>query len=149
MPRYWLIAPVRAQPLELFDKVWQFDLANNVISIGWKRLGDVSKMNREQLSESVASTYTDNTPATSARLANMIWNFYHEIGLGDFVIARRGRKTLAGVGKVSQAASYAPEKKPRYRSFPFLRGLMAGTAARQSFSRNRFPNANARRAFGG
>ena len=33
MPRYWLIAPVRAQPPELFDKVWQFDLANNVISI--------------------------------------------------------------------------------------------------------------------
>ena len=120
MPRYWLIAPVRAQPPELFDKVWQFDLANNVISIGWKRLGDVSKMNREQLSESVASTYTDNTPATSARLANMIWNFYHEIGLGDFVIARRGRKTLAGVGKVSQAASYAPEKNPAIDHSHFL-----------------------------
>ena len=33
MPRYWVIAPVDSKPPELFDKVWQFDLANNRISI--------------------------------------------------------------------------------------------------------------------
>ena len=120
MPRYWLIAPFKSKPPELFDKVWQFDLANNVISIGWTRLGDVSKMSREQLSESVASTYNDNPPQTKTRLTNMIWDFYHEIGPGDFVIARRGRKTLAGVGKVSQSASYAPEKNPAIDHLHFL-----------------------------
>ncbi len=120
MPRYWLIAPFKSKPPELFDKVWQFDLANNVISIGWTRLGDVSRMSREQLSESVASTYNDNPPQTKTRLTNMIWDFYHEIGPGDFVIARRGRKTLAGVGKVSQSASYAPEKNPAINHLHFL-----------------------------
>jgi hypothetical protein len=44
MTRYWVIAPLEAKPPELFDKAWQFDLANNVISIGWSGLGDVSKM---------------------------------------------------------------------------------------------------------
>ena len=50
----------------------------------------------------------------------MIWAFYHEIGPGDFVIARRGRKTLVAVGKVSQAAFYAPGKNPNNNHPNFL-----------------------------
>ena len=50
----------------------------------------------------------------------MIWAFYHEIGPGDFVIARRGRKTLAAVGKVSQSAFYAPGKNPAHDYPNFL-----------------------------
>lgn len=40
MPRYWVIAPVESKPPELFDKVWQFDLANHLITIGWTEPGD-------------------------------------------------------------------------------------------------------------
>ncbi len=120
MPRYWIIAPVESKPPELFDKVWQFDIANNLISIGWKELGDVSKMSREELSEAVASTYVDKPPATKALYTNMIWAFYHEISPGDFIIARRGRKTLAGVGKVSRSAFYAPGKSPVHGHPNFL-----------------------------
>ncbi len=108
MPRYWVIAPVESKPPELFDRVWQFDIANNLISIGWEELGDVSTMSREELSQAVALTYKDKPPATKALIANMIWAFYHEIGPGDFIIARRGRKILAGVGRVSRSAFYAP-----------------------------------------
>jgi hypothetical protein len=31
MPRYWVMAPVESKPPELFDKVWQFDLANDLM----------------------------------------------------------------------------------------------------------------------
>jgi hypothetical protein len=75
MPRYWIIAPVESKPPELFDKVWQFDLANNLISIGWEELGDVSKMSREELSVAVASTCPDKPPATKGLYANMLWAF--------------------------------------------------------------------------
>lgn len=51
MTRYWVIAPVESKPRELFDQVWEFDLANNVISIGWAQLGDVSVMAQEELSQ--------------------------------------------------------------------------------------------------
>jgi restriction system protein len=121
MPRYWVIAPVRSKPPELFDKVWQFDLANDVISIGWKRLGDVSKMNREELSEAVASGYTETRPATKTLYANMMWKFYHEIAPGDFLIARKGRKTLAAVGKVIQSAFYAPGTNPAHDHANYLK----------------------------
>ena len=119
-PRYWVIAPKESQIPEQFDKVWQFDLANSLISIGWEELGDVSKMSREELYAAVASLYPDKPPATKSLIANMIWAFYHEISPGDFVIARRGRKTLAAVGKVSQSAFYAPGKSPLHPHANFL-----------------------------
>ena len=112
MARYWVIAPVESKPPDLFDKVWEFDLANNLISIGWEQLGDVSIMSRQELSEAVASAYPSSPPQTKGLYTNMIWAFYHEIGPGDFVIARRGRKTLAAVGKVNRLAFYAPGKSP-------------------------------------
>ena len=64
MPRYWVIAPVESKPPELFDKVWQFDVDNNLISIGWSQLGDVSKMNRDTLYDAIAATYPEKPPAT-------------------------------------------------------------------------------------
>ncbi len=72
MPRYWVIAPVESKPPELFDKVWQFDLANNVISIGWSELGDVSKLSREELQRAVALKYPDKPPQTHGLYANML-----------------------------------------------------------------------------
>ena len=66
MPRYWVIAPFESKAPETFDKVWQFDLANNLISIGWKELGDVSRMSREELSEAIARVYPDKPPQTKA-----------------------------------------------------------------------------------
>ncbi len=46
----------------------------------------------------------------------MLWTFYHEIAIGDYVIARRGRKTLAAVGKVMNPAVYMPGKNPHLAS---------------------------------
>jgi restriction system protein len=112
MPRCWVIAPFESENRETFDKVWQFDVGNNLISIGWSQVGDVSKMSAEELSNAVASTYPDKPLATKALYRNMLWNFYHEIAPGDFVIARRGRKILAAVGQVIQSAAYSPGKSP-------------------------------------
>lgn len=112
MLRYWIIAPIEARPEDKFDKVWQFDLANDVISIGWSELGDVSAMSKHQLSDAVAAEYPDRPPGTKGLITNMIWDFYHEISLGDVVIARRGLKTIAGVGKVIGPAKYLPDNNP-------------------------------------
>jgi restriction system protein len=121
MPRYWVIAPVESKPPELFDKVWQFDIANNLISIGWNQLGDVSQLSREELFAAVALTYPDKPQQTKGLYANMLWAFYHEIRPGDFVIARRGRKTLAAVGNVGESAFYAPGKNPAHKHPSFLK----------------------------
>jgi restriction system protein len=120
MPRYWVIAPFESSPSDVFDRVWQFDLTNNLISIAWSRLGDLSQANRHQIGEAVAQNYADKPRATQALYANMLWNFYHGINPGDIVIARRGRKSLAAVGKVAQRAFFQPNKNPYATHSSFL-----------------------------
>jgi restriction system protein len=112
MPRYWVIAPVESKPPRLFDKVWEFDRDHNLISIGWSKLGDVSKMSREELVAAVASTYPEKPAGTRGLYVNMLRAFYDDISPGDFVIARRGRRTLVAVGEVIKPAIYAPGKSP-------------------------------------
>ena len=120
MPRYWVMAPIEAHPPEAFEKVWQFDLANNVISLGFNQLGDVSKMNREELAATVAAKYPEKPRATQSLIANMFWAFYREMSPGDFVIARRGRKILAGIGRVAGQGIYSPGRSPVHGHGSFL-----------------------------
>jgi restriction system protein len=100
--------------------VWQFDLANRLISIGWSQLGDISQLSRQELEQAVASNYQERPPQTKSLITNMLWNFYHEISLGDVIIARRGRSSLAGVGTVSQLAFYANQRNPNIDHSHFL-----------------------------
>jgi endonuclease NucS-like protein len=119
MPRYWVIAPYENQ--EIFDKVWQFDLENNAISIGnWGAAGDVSKMERDEIEKAVAGAQPNRPPSTKALIANMIWRFYREIAVGDFIIARKGLKILAGVGRVTARAEYIPGKNATIEHPNFL-----------------------------
>ncbi len=112
MQRNWVIAPVESKKPELFDRVWQFDLENGLISIGWSELGDVSQLSREELAKVVADAYREKPLHTQGLFANMLWNFFHEIKPGNYIVARRGRMKLAGVGEVSASAFYSPGKNP-------------------------------------
>lgn len=102
MIHYWVIAPYAN--VEVWEEVWQFDLANEVISIGWNELGDFSSLAESELRAAIQKAY-GNT-----QIFNMLWNFYHNIREGDIVIARKGRKKIARVGTVIKPAYYNPDK---------------------------------------
>ncbi len=104
MTRYWVIAPFDSTKPKVWDRVWQFDLTNEVISIGWKELGDFSSLSESELKAAVQQTYGHTS------VLNMLWDFYHSTHVGDIVIARRGRKTIAGVGTVTRPAYYSHAK---------------------------------------
>jgi len=106
MARYWAIAPYEAKNSDFYNKIWEFDKTNNTISVGWGELGDISKMDRITLTNKIAEKWP------GSRGAKMIWAFYHEIKLGDIILARRGRKTLVSVGKVTKEAYYELGKNP-------------------------------------
>jgi restriction system protein len=120
MPRYWIIAPMDSNPADVFEATWQFDLSNDVISIGWEGLGDISSMSRDKLSQCVAAAFPDKPLGTKTLFTNMLWTFYHVIAPGDTIIARRGRKAIAGVGTVTKAAVYAPKRNPAIQHASFL-----------------------------
>ena len=97
MPRYWVIAPVESKPPQLFDRVWEFDLANNIISIGWNQLGDISQLSKEALAAKIANALPEKPTHTKSLITNMNWSFFHEIAPGDIIIARRGRKNMLSI----------------------------------------------------
>jgi len=80
----------------------------------------VTAMTRDELAEAVASTYTAKPSQTKGLYTNMLWAFYHDMQPGDFVLARRGRKTLAGVGKIKGPAVYAPGRNNHVAHRGFL-----------------------------
>jgi hypothetical protein len=104
--RYWVIAPYSAEDPETYDRVWEFDLANNLISIGWSALGDIASLDEQKLRAAIDAAYPDPETTAQGRASyfGMLWNFYHEIKPGDIVIARCGRKRIAGVGTVIRKA---------------------------------------------
>lgn len=129
----WAIAPFEARDGQAFDDVWAFDLANNVVSIGWHELGDISGLARSDLLSKVISTYTKVPLATQTLFANMLWTFCHEIKVGDTVVARRGRKALVGIGRVTGPASYSPGRNPTTTHPHFLPVQWDSSSAPASF----------------
>lgn len=106
MTRYWVIAPYHSEQKHVFEQVWQYDLENGVIAIGWRLLGEVAHLSEDQLKARHKEVYGDKGLTSTV---NTVWRFYHEIEPGDIVIARRGRKTIAAVGTVTAGAFYSEE----------------------------------------
>lgn len=104
MTKYWVIAPFDSTIRDIWERVWQFDLTHNVISIGWRELGDISAFGEEELRTFIEQKY-GNT-----RSFNMLWDFYHSVKEGDIVIARKGRKKIAGIGTVTKSAYFDKDK---------------------------------------
>jgi restriction system protein len=105
-----VIAPYHADQPEDWQRVWDFDLQNGIISIGWRELGDVSKLSKQELSAAIQDAYPDKPANIQSLYTNMIWSFYHEVKPGDVIIARKGIKCLAAVGDVKEPAYYDSSK---------------------------------------
>jgi len=118
MAGHWIIAPYETG--SNFENVWQFDLAEGLISIGFSELGDASGMTKEQLLAKVAATYPEKPAQTKSLYTNMVWKFFHEIVPGDVVIARKGRMNLAGVGEVNGRPFFSPNRNPHTGHSNFL-----------------------------
>lgn len=117
--RYWVMAPVEATPAKRFDEVWQFDIANNCISIGWHKLDKFLGMSWQELFDAIAEKYRGER--SPKRGADILSNFL-QMKSGDWVIVRRGIKVIMAVGKVTESAEYMPNKKnPAINHKHFLR----------------------------
>ena len=67
-------------------------------------------MNKEQLFEKYKETYpTTTNKGNITRDFNTIWNFIHEINIGDIVVARKGTREIIGYGTVTGPAYFDVE----------------------------------------
>lgn len=128
LPRYWVIAPFDVRQPEYWERIWASDLGNNVISIGWAEVGDVLGLDRDGLRAAVDAAYPADPPAVRGLFTRMLWDFCHEIGPGDIVIARRGTRRIAAIGVVTRSAYYDTEHDqtlfpPGHGGHPFHIGV--------------------------
>ncbi len=102
MKRYWVIAPYDSTKSDLFDHAWRYDLENGTIAVGWRSMGDITGLSREEFKRRYDDTHGKNT----RQFEGGFWRFHHEIRIGDRIIARRGLKRIIGVGEVTGTAFY-------------------------------------------
>jgi restriction system protein len=104
MTRYWVISPYDLTKTNVWQRAWEYDLQNGTIAIGWRELGDVSRMDKSELRVKFSQVYPEGKATT--RDCNTIWRFYHEIAPDDVIVARRGTKKVVGIGFVTGRAFY-------------------------------------------
>lgn len=92
-PNYWAIG---AGEGGTFWESWQ---AQGIMSIGWKKLGDLRQYNNDQLlRQTLKQHYGGDTTHNNDALA--CWQFCQEIQPGDYVVVKIGRRKILGVGQV-------------------------------------------------
>ena len=105
--RYWVIAPYDSKKPETFQRAWSYDLAHGTIAVGWKELVDIGQLTKDEITLRYTETYPHITNKGSiTRDVNTLWNFLHEISVGDAIIARKGTKKALGRGVVKGAPFY-------------------------------------------
>ncbi|KQC11931.1 MAG: hypothetical protein APR63_11995 [Desulfuromonas sp. SDB] len=115
---YWLIAPGEGA------RLWEECLQENIISLGWDELGDISGCkNKEDFTQKFLEIYPDRTNANNDIAA--LYDFNHKMKPGDFVFAKRGRKEILGYGEVLSDASY-DDQKESYKNIRKVKWLNKG-----------------------
>lgn len=69
----------------------------------------------------------------------MLWAFYHEMQPGDYVIARRGRKTRAVIGRITGPAVFSPGSNQHVEHPGFLDVAWQAEPLNKSFPSIVFP----------
>jgi 5-methylcytosine-specific restriction enzyme B len=110
--KYWIIAPYNSQEKQIFDKVWNFDIENSCIAVGWSNLGNIfrTSMNEEEYNSKYNNLFAPKSKRISTYDRKSFWQFWHDISVGDMVIARKGLKTIIGIGEVKNKAYYDENK---------------------------------------
>ena len=90
---YWTFSPG-----EKASK-WHLCVDRGIMCLGWDALGDLSQYaSREDMRAEIKKQYPTDGNAKNDSLA--VWQFSHEMKIGDVVFAKNGRDTIIGRGIV-------------------------------------------------
>jgi len=107
MRRYWVIAPYDSTKPNVFETAWAYDVSHKTIAVGWRELVDIGSLSREEIEKQYREKYPQTTNKGSiTRDVNTLWNFLHEVSIGDVIIARKGTKKIVGYGNVTGKPYY-------------------------------------------
>jgi len=100
-PSFWKIAPGRN------GIGWPEWRNNNIVSIGWPELGDISKMTKEAFAQRADDCEKAHDGYKKAGMMQ-VWTFRH-IKPGDRIIANAGQFKILGIGTVTEGYRFSPD----------------------------------------
>lgn len=85
-------------------------LQDQVIAIGWKEMGDLSKIesSRETFKEKYSTIYSDAKKGSIANGAGMLYRFVNEVQIGDYVVFPSKIDRQINIGTVESDYVYNP-----------------------------------------
>lgn len=104
--------------MEIEKRVWGIHtrddllfLNNNVIAIGWSKLGDLSKIapDREAFREKMTSIYPDSKKQAIATNTGQVYRFVHEIQIGDYVVFPSKIDRMINIGIVDGGYTHSTD----------------------------------------
>ncbi len=103
---------------------WPQWLADGLMTIGWDDVGDLRQYpDREAVRQALLRVYPGDSNKGNDSLA--CWEFSREVQPGDFVIAKIGRRTILGIGRVTGSYTYRPDRAEFHHVHP-VDWLLAG-----------------------
>ena len=118
MSTIWVIAPFDYEEPEKWQEVWESNLREGFISIGWADLGNVSKLSETEIYNAHRKACPKAKPKGASSDAKVLVKFWNDIEIGQTVVARRGRKCIAAMGTVVSKPYYSTSKtKKVFRPF--------------------------------
>ena len=98
----WAIAPGEGA------RLWTEFLETGIAAIGWDGLGDLAEYKRR---EDVHAALIANGAGENPTMQSLaVWEFVHEVAVGDIVVAKRGRRAILGWGTVTGDYVHDPER---------------------------------------
>jgi restriction system protein len=93
-----------------------FFLKENVVAIGWHKIGDLGKLqpNREAFRDAVAAAYPEKKPGSIPVNTGQLYRFVHEMSVGDLVVYPSKHDRQIHIGRVEGQYRYDATTEPTY-----------------------------------
>ncbi len=105
--RYWLYAPGENA------RKWEQYYNDGIMGIGWHEIGDLDQYkSKSEIQSALKSKLGDNTSQSNS--AHALWQFRHEIKIGDIIFVKRGTSEVLGRGIVESDYEYNSEYDQEY-----------------------------------
>jgi hypothetical protein len=79
MSRIWVISPYDYTAPEIWERVWNYNLKNKIISVGWNKLKNISGLSKDQIIDLYHRKYVHATNRQASSNASTIYIFLHDI----------------------------------------------------------------------
>jgi len=100
---FWMYAPGKGA------NKWEEYYPNGIMGIGWDSLGDLSRFSsREEIREKMIELSGESNSYRNDSLA--LWQFSHDIKIGDIIYVKRGMFEIIGRGIVESDYKFIPER---------------------------------------